>query len=85
MIRSLIAVAVLVGSMPVSAEPKGADQQPTSLQKKASQRVICRDIEKIGSRLAKERVCMTAQQWDERRHTEQDGVRDAQAGASKPG
>jgi hypothetical protein len=55
----------------VSAQPLAATPPPLDPNK-----VICRTIDRTGSRLARDRICMTRAQWDERtrndrRETEQ--------------
>lgn len=37
-------------------------------------KLICEEVETIGSRLNAQRVCMTKDQWIQRRHDDQDSV-----------
>ncbi len=66
MLKPLIIAALAVAA----ASPAHADTATaTKVAEKAKDpnRKICEKVEKIGSRLAVVRVCMTAQQWEEQK------------------
>lgn len=58
-IAALATIAAAAGAVAQEpAQPKGTPEPD---------RVICRNIAEIGSRIASHRVCMTAAQWAEQR------------------
>lgn len=72
MLKLLVITGLLLGVAPVAAQTQppapaiSFDDQPAAATKDDSNRLICRSEEKIGSRLASKRVCMTAAQWKDR-------------------
>lgn len=65
MLMVSLAGAALIAT-PAAAKMQSDDQASGAAQakdKKDPNRVICRTIESIGSRLRKERQCMTAAEW----------------------
>lgn len=50
-----------------------------------SDELVCQKVEKIGSRLATEKVCLTVREWRERRMADRDDTARAQAGTRVPG
>lgn len=74
MLKPLIIAALAV----TAASPAlGETVTPTSKvaeKAKDPNRKICEKIEKIGSRLAVVRVCMTAAQWEEQRREQREHV-----------
>jgi hypothetical protein len=72
MVKLLVITGLLLGAAPVVAQTQPSapaisfDDQPAAATKEDSKRLICRSEEKIGSRLASKRVCMTAAQWKDR-------------------
>jgi len=70
----------------LSAAPASSQSQATGQQapQKDPNRVICQRIEEIGSRLASKRICMTAQQWDERRRQDRQALQDLQQHQTEP-
>lgn len=65
MLKSLCALVLLLSCSPGFAESQPASQQqsPAAKADRAARRVICQDEEVTGSRVASQRVCMTADQW----------------------
>lgn len=72
MLRLLASVTLLLGVTPALAQAQAPN--PETLKNKANDRVICKSIGKIGSRLATKRVCMTEVQWEEHRRSEREEV-----------
>lgn len=60
---------------PVPANPKA----------KANGRLICQDITDTGSRLTKQRICMTAEQWKDQVQSDRDLVADTQRNTTTVG
>jgi len=84
MLGFLVPVMLLVNAAPPLAEAT-ATQDTATLEKKANERIICRTIDEIGSRLVKKRICMTAQQWEEHRRVERESVDLHQQKKNQPG
>ena len=59
-------VLLLTAGVPALADPSsGTSQEPTAKsQDEGQNRVICRRIEAIGTRLSSKRVCRTKAEWD---------------------
>lgn len=76
MLIRIVTVTLLIGAAPALAQAQATDQ-PASGAKKDN-RVICEKVEQIGSRLARKRVCMTADEWAEKRRLDREDVQDAQ-------
>jgi hypothetical protein len=76
MLKLFIAASLLLAGTPVVAQTQSAQQQqstqPATAQAKARSRVICRDVDDIGSRLQSHRICMTADQWKQQEQDSQD-------------
>ncbi len=62
--KSLVSVALAVA---VSFSTAAFADEAEKKDGKDPDRMICRSEPQIGSRLAKKKVCMTAQQWKEQR------------------
>jgi hypothetical protein len=60
-----------------------AAQEQPSAQAAGSDKLICKSIGEVGSRLAKKRVCRTRQQWAEDKRQSRDVVDRAQRGGLK--
>jgi len=71
--KKFVAVAALAT---VAAATAGAVAQQPAQPKgtSASDRVICRNIHEVGSRIASHRLCMTATQWAEQRRQQRQDV-----------
>lgn len=63
------------------------DEQPASAKKSkaANARVICQDVKEPGSRLASQRICMTAEQWKQQQEHDREMVARQQQQQSNPG
>ena len=62
------------------------DDQPVSAKAKAANaRVICQDVKEPGSRLASQRICMTAEQWKQQQEHDRDMLAKQQQQQSNPG
>jgi hypothetical protein len=71
--KRIICTALLCVSVPALAQTQATASPKSAAQASTADRIICRQIEEIGSRLGGKRVCMTQQQWEEqRRHTQED-------------
>ena len=46
-------------------------------------KMICEDIEAIGSRLSTKRICMTKDQWMQKRHDDQERLERRQVGPTR--
>lgn len=71
------AAALMLGSAasaqtPYSSKPK-ADNDPSKL--------VCQKVEEVGSRLAKRKVCLTAEQWKEKHREHAEFTDEIQSGA----
>lgn len=82
MIRLIVTVSIALASAPAVAE--APEQKSAELNSKAAERVICKRIEEIGSRLAKKRICMTAEQWEEQRRADRETVELIQQKSQQP-
>jgi len=75
--------ALLFAAPPALAQTQ-ATNQPASASKKDPHRIICEKVEEIGSRLASKKICMTAQQWEEKRRSDREYLEDAQQRSIEP-
>ncbi|WP_338467232.1 hypothetical protein RXV95_01360 [Novosphingobium sp. ZN18A2] len=74
-----LAMPALAASMPAMADSaKNAKKTSDSAEMGKSDRVICRRIQEIGSRLKSKRVCATAEQWQAIREQDRDMIERAQ-------
>ena len=68
MTKSLLAagaLAMLAISAPALADPSGDKPAPeTKAQEDGQNKVVCRRVEAIGTRLSSKKVCRTQAQWD---------------------
>lgn len=68
MTKSLLAagaLAMLAISAPALADPAGDKPAPeTKAQEDGQNKVVCRRVEAIGTRLSSKKVCRTQAQWD---------------------
>jgi invasion protein IalB len=75
--------ALLFAAAPALAQTQAANQ-PAPASKKDPNRIICERVEEIGSRLASKKICMTAQQWEEKRRSDRESLEDAQQRSIEP-
>jgi len=71
-------VALLIAAAPSFAQTQSSGQPAPPPKEKDPNCIICEKVEEIGSRLASARVCLTAQQWEEKRIQDRRDVEDAQ-------
>jgi hypothetical protein len=83
--RKLLSFAMLIAvatpsfaqtmqSQPLQADPKKGD----------ANKIVCQSEEQIGSRLGAKKVCLTAQQWQERKAADREQTERVQEGARAP-
>ncbi len=84
MLSQFVSMALLLGAAPALAQSQPADQPTSPAKGKSANRMICEKIEQIGSRLASKRICMTAEQWAEKRRVDRDELQAAQMRGSQP-
>ena len=70
----IIAALALAAASPAIAETASS---PASKAKDPN-RKICEKVERIGSRLAVDRICMTAAQWEEQKRAQREHVEGVQ-------
>jgi len=84
MLAAAAGAALLVAATPVGAQTQN-NGQPTPVSKqKDPNRIICEKVEETGSRISAKRVCMTAQQWEEKRRADRAYLEDAQQRSIEP-
>ena len=77
MLRSLIAISVLLTAVPAVAQD-AAQPQPAKSKAKDPNKVVCEKVEAIGSRISSKRVCMTLAQWEEQKRIDREALQHAQ-------
>ena len=81
-------LAAMTTSLALAASPVLAqaqtNSQPAPSSTKDPNRIICQRIEETGSRVASKKVCMTAQQWEEKRRGDREYLEDAQQRSLEP-
>jgi len=75
--------AISLAAVPASAQTQASSQPPAAKAKDPS-RIICEKVEETGSRLSAKRVCMTAQQWQDKRRSDREYVEDSQQRSLEP-
>lgn len=75
---------MLVGAACVAAAGLTAANAATTSKKNDGDKVICRTIDELGSRLASKRVCLTRNQWREQQQMERQNLEKAQRIRSGP-
>jgi invasion protein IalB len=75
---------LLFAASPVLAQTQASNQPTAASKEKDPNRVICQRIEETGSRIAAKKVCMTAQQWEEKRRSDREYLEDAQQRSLEP-
>lgn len=83
MLKSLIAISVMVGAVPAIAQDT-TQPQPVKSTAKDPNKLICEKVEAIGSRISSKRVCMTAAQWDEQKRLNREVLQQAQQNTGIP-
>ncbi len=74
MLKSMCALAFvfICSSAIAGSQPPPPQQRQDAPADRAAQRVICQDEEVTGSRVASQRVCMTADQWKQHQQDARD-------------
>jgi hypothetical protein len=88
MLKPFYAIPLMLGCSPVFAQSQATSQQQAPQKpapKPESKRLVCQDIEVIGSRVASKRVCMTAEQWKEQEQLTQQNIRRGVPGTTPAG
>ena len=75
--------SLALAASPVLAQAQ-ANSQPAPSSAKDPNRIICQKVEETGSRVASKKVCMTAQQWEEKRRSDREYLEDAQQRSIEP-
>ena len=83
-LSAVVGAALVVISAPAAADTKTNTNQSPAANAKDPGRIICEKVEETGSRLSARRVCMTAQQWDDRRRTDREGLENTQNTRTEP-
>ena len=83
MIKRLLSMTLLLSAAPALAQTQPAGAPAAA--KSNSSRIICEKVEQIGSRLASKRICMTAEQWAERRRMDREALETVQSKTYQPG
>ena len=78
-----MATSLALAASPVLAQAQ-TNSQPAPSSTKDPNRIICQRLEETGSRVASKKVCMTAQQWEEKRRSDREYVEDAQQRSLEP-
>jgi hypothetical protein len=78
---SSLAVLATAAAAQVTSIESSTAQQPKRLTGDPD-RIICEKIERLGSRLAVDKVCMTARQWQEHRDGHRADVEAVQRGTN---
>lgn len=84
----LLPVAFLLAAAAAAQEPDSAEQVTHvegATQSNTDTRVICRQIGETGSRLSRNRICMTEAKWAEHRSTQRRIVDDGQRTTTSSG
>lgn len=98
MLKLTIFATLLLASSPALAQSQPAAQPAQQPQQggivfddspapapKPKGRLICQDVGEAGSRLAKQRVCMTAEQWKDQQQRDRDLLSDTQRNTTMVG
>ena len=76
--------ASLAFAAPALAQAQNSGQPAPASKDKDPNRLICQRVEETGSRVASRKVCMTAQQWEEKRRADREFLEDAQQRSIEP-
>jgi hypothetical protein len=83
LLSGLAGIALLIG-VPAFAQTQATGQSNQGAKPKDPNRIICEKIQDTGSRVASSKVCMTAQQWEEKRRNDRAYVEDSQQRSLEP-
>ena len=76
--------ASLAFAAPALAQSQAKGQPAPTSKAKDPNRIICQKVEETGSRVASAKICMTAQQWEEKRRGDREYLEDAQQRSIEP-
>ena len=79
MLKPLIIAALAL----TAASPAIAQTATSSSKAKDPNRKICEKVERIGSRLAVDRICMTAAEWDAQKRAQREHIENVQRGVNQ--
>ena len=79
--KALVIVALMLGASPALAQTSGGT---ASAKMKDPNRKICEVEEETGSRIRAKKVCLTAQEWNERRRIERQEIERGQQNSGSP-
>lgn len=73
-------LALIFQASASAATPLGGSPAPAVVVRP---KMICEDIEAVGSRLSTKRICMTKDQWMQKRHDDQERLERRQVGPAR--
>ncbi|MEP7131109.1 MAG: hypothetical protein ABI770_08275 [Sphingomicrobium sp.] len=74
--KRILFTALLFGTTSAGAQSQQTANSVPPAKRSNADRIICETVEDIGSRLGGKRVCMTQQQWEERRRHDREDLED---------
>jgi hypothetical protein len=77
-------IAMLIGAACASAAILAPAGAATPAKKQDGEKVICRTMDEIGSRLASKRVCLTRSQWRQQQEMERQNLDKEQRSRTGP-
>jgi hypothetical protein len=77
-------MALLFGAARLAAQAQANGSPPSTAKQLDPNRIVCEKIEETGSRVSARKVCMTAQQWEDQRRRDREGLQDAQQRSLEP-
>jgi hypothetical protein len=80
--RILCVTLLVTAGAAVAQTPTG---QQTTIDKNKTNKVICEKVERLGSRIATQRVCMTAEEWATKRQLDREETEGVQRRTFQPG
>jgi hypothetical protein len=72
--KKVVLAAALTAIVAVAGGNALAQQDSNKVSNAKADRMICRNIREVGSRIASHRVCMTSTQWAEQRRQQRQDV-----------
>jgi len=82
--RVAMLAAAACMAMPALAQTQATGQSGQGAKPKDPNRIICEKVQDTGSRVATSKVCMTAQQWEEKRRADRAYVEESQQRSLEP-
>ena len=78
------AACMVISAAPTVAQTQATGQSGQGAKPKDPNRIICEKVQDTGSRVATSKVCMTAQQWEEKRRNDRAYIEDSQQRSLEP-